>query len=212
MRTVKRMTPRVCCAPLLGCPSFRCRQSHVSGRRVNDRAKSGRMRRPKGAIEAAAGSWTIVAPRKTATHQSRCVPKSPAYYWRLYGPLLIQYGLVRQHSGTRQAGLDKRTRQAHDIQADRRGVLSCSTMSSSCGTAAVGSGNYTGLRLWTVACRPRGTVRGTVRGTARRIIPAQRVLSARWPVPSVQLARSVHGAVLLVNGRSAVRSRSPAPR
>jgi len=30
-------------------------------------------------------------------------------------------------------------------------------------------------------------------------------------VLSVQLARSVHEAVLLVNGRSAVRSRSPAP-
>jgi hypothetical protein len=53
--------------------------------------------------------------------------------------------------------------------------------------------------------------RGTVRGTSHRINPAQRVSSMRLPVPSVQLARTVHGAVLLVNGRSAVRTRSPAP-
>ena len=54
--------------------------------------------------------------------------------------------------------------------------------------------------------------RGTVRGTSHRINPAQRVSSMRLPVPSVQLAPTVHGAVLLVNGRSAVRIRSPAPR
>ncbi len=54
--------------------------------------------------------------------------------------------------------------------------------------------------------------RGTVRGTSHRINPAQRVSSMRLSVPSVQLARTMHEAVLLVNGRSAVRSRSPAPR
>src|SRR5690349_10052209 len=57
-----------------------------------------------------------------------------------------------------------------------------------------------------------GHQHGTFRGTPLWIIPAQRALSVRFLVSSVQLARSVHGAVLLVNGRSAVRSRSPAPR
>ena len=33
----------------------------------------------------------------------------------------------------------------------------------------------------------------------------------RYPLPSVQLARMLHGVVLLVNGRPAVRIRSPAP-
>ena len=60
--------------------------------------------------------------------------------------------------------------------------------------------------------RHEGLGRGPVRGPARGIIPAQRVPSARFPVSSVQLARSVHAAGLLVNGRPAVRIRSPAPR
>jgi transcriptional regulator with XRE-family HTH domain len=38
------------------------------------------------------------------------------------------------------------------------------------------------------------------------------LLSVRSTVLSVQLARVLHGAVLLVNGRSAVRFRSPAPK
>jgi hypothetical protein len=57
----------------------------------------------------------------------------------------------------------------------------------------------------------KGLGRGTVRGTTRGIIPAQPVPSMRCPVSSVQLARMVHEAVLLVNGRPAVRTRSPAP-
>ena len=48
-------------------------------------------------------------------------------------------------------------------------------------------------------------------GTARRIIPAQRVLSMRWPVPSVQLARTVHAAVLLVRGWPTVKRRGHQP-
>src|SRR6185437_2028344 len=46
--------------------------------------------------------------------------------------------------------------------------------------------------------------RGTVRGTTRHKIPAQREPTVHWPVPSVEPARSVYEAVLLVNGRSAV--------
>ena len=68
----------------------------------------------------------------------------------------------------------------------------------------MGSGHYVRLRTWIIACRPRGT--------ALWIVPAQRVLSVRLRVLLAQLARSVQEAALLVNGRSAVRSRSPAPR
>jgi transcriptional regulator with XRE-family HTH domain len=67
---------------------------------------------------------------------------------------------------------------------------------------------YAQLRSWIAACHPRGTFRGTVFWP----IPAQRVPSVRSAVLSVQLARVLHEAILLVNGRSAVRSRSPAPR
>jgi hypothetical protein len=83
--------------------------------------------------------------------------------------------------------------------------LSCRTMASR-SAAAAASAHYARLGPWTLARRPRGTVRGTT----CRIIPAQRVPSAQLSVLSVQPARSVHGAVLLVNGRSAVRIRSPA--
>jgi len=67
---------------------------------------------------------------------------------------------------------------------------------------------YAQLRSWIAACHPRGTFRGTVFWP----IPTQRVPSVRSTVLSVQLARVLHEAILLVNGRSAVRSRSPAPR
>jgi hypothetical protein len=66
---------------------------------------------------------------------------------------------------------------------------------------------YAQLRSWIAACHPRGTFRGTVFWP----IPTQRVPSVRSTVLSVQLARVLHEAILLVNGRSAVRSRSPAP-
>jgi hypothetical protein len=52
--------------------------------------------------------------------------------------------------------------------------------------------------------------RGMVCGMARRIIPAQRVLSVRLSVSSVQLARAEHGAVLLIIRRPWVRV-PPAP-
>ena len=70
-----------------------------------------------------------------------------------------------------------------------------------------GSGHYARLRLWAVGGFPRGTVCGT----ARRIMPAQRAPPVRLPAPSVQLVRTMHEAVLLVNGRPAVRIRSLAP-
>ena len=57
---------------------------------------------------------------------------------------------------------------------------------------------YPRLRCRNMADRSRGPVRGP----ARRIIPAQRVLPVRLPMASLQLARLVHEAVLLVNGRS----------
>src|SRR5205085_1363169 len=76
--------------------------------------------------------------------------------------------------------------------------------------AAYGQGQsaYARLQPWITACHPRGTFRGTVFW----LISAQRVPSVRSSVLSVQLARMLHEAILLVNGRSAVRSRSPAPR
>ena len=74
--------------------------------------------------------------------------------------------------------------------------------------AVAGSGHYARLQP---SASFRGK-RGTVRGTSRRIIPAQLVPSVRLPVPSVQLGRVQSVSTLLVNGRSAVRSRSPAPR
>ena len=76
------------------------------------------------------------------------------------------------------------------------------------GAAAAASVHYARLRSWTFGRRQRGTVRGTT----RRIIPAQQVPSVRLPVSSVQLARVQPVSTLLVNGRSAVRIRSPAPR
>jgi hypothetical protein len=61
--------------------------------------------------------------------------------------------------------------------------------------AAYGQGwyAYARLRSWIAACHSRGTFRGTVFW----LIPAQRVPSVRSTVLSVQLARSVHEAVLL---------------
>src|SRR5436189_5961495 len=56
-----------------------------------------------------------------------------------------------------------------------------------------------------------GGARGTARGTAHRILPARPVLSVRFPEPSVQLARTVHGTVLMVRRRSTVRFRNGAP-
>ena len=55
-----------------------------------------------------------------------------------------------------------------------------------------------------------GRGRGTVRGTMRQIISAQRVPSVRRPVLTVQLVRTVHGAVVLIIRRSWVRA-PPAP-
>jgi integrase len=52
--------------------------------------------------------------------------------------------------------------------------------------------------------RKKQRLRDRVRG--------DQVATLRPASPSVQLAPSLHAAVLLVNGRSAVRSRSPAPR
>jgi hypothetical protein len=75
------------------------------------------------------------------------------------------------------------------------------------GAAAAAPVHYARLRPWGFGCRPRGTVRGTT----RRIIPAQLVPSVLLPVASVQLARVQPVSTLLVNGRSVVRSRSPAP-
>ncbi len=49
--------------------------------------------------------------------------------------------------------------------------------------------------------------RGPVRGPGRRIIPAPRVPSVRWPVLSVQLAHAQPPRVPLVTRRSSVRSR-----
>ena len=76
------------------------------------------------------------------------------------------------------------------------------------GAAAAATVHYARLRPWTIARRPRGTIRGTT----RRIIPAQWVPSVQWTVPSVQLAHVRPVSTLLVNGRPAVRTRSPAPR
>jgi hypothetical protein len=56
-----------------------------------------------------------------------------------------------------------------------------------------------------------GSARGTGRGTAHWIIPARPVLSVRFPVSSVQPARTVHGNVLMVRRRSTVRFRNGAP-
>jgi hypothetical protein len=91
-----------------------------------------------------------------------------------------------------------------------RSPMPCDAVSERVHVAVYGQGQsaYARLRSRITAYHPRGTFRGT----AFWFIPAQRVPSVQCPVPSVQLARSVHGAVLLVNGRSAVRSRSPAPR
>ena len=78
--------------------------------------------------------------------------------------------------------------------------------------AEAGRGYTAPVRLRTVADEGHmGLGRGTVRGTARRIVPAQRVPLVQWLVSSVQVARTVRGTVLLVNGRSVVRIRSPAP-
>src|ERR1700751_3994689 len=75
-------------------------------------------------------------------------------------------------------------------------------------TAAAALVHYARLRPRTSVRHPRGTVRGTT----RRIIPVQWEPSVRLPAPSVQLERTMHEAVFLVNGRSALRIRSPAPR
>jgi hypothetical protein len=56
-----------------------------------------------------------------------------------------------------------------------------------------------------------GSARGTGRGTACWIIPARPVLLVRFPVSSVQPARTVHGNVLMVRRRSTVRFRNGAP-
>ena len=56
-----------------------------------------------------------------------------------------------------------------------------------------------------------GGARGTGRGTARWIIPAWPVLSVRFPVSSVQPARTAHGPVVMVRRRSTVRFRNGAP-
>ena len=76
------------------------------------------------------------------------------------------------------------------------------------GIAAIRFRSLRLLRSWSVASSPCGTVRGT----ARRIIPDRRVPSVQRPVPSLQLARTVHRAVLLVNGKSTVRMRRPRPK
>src|SRR6476646_11770115 len=52
--------------------------------------------------------------------------------------------------------------------------------------------------------------RGPDRGPTHQIIPAPPVPSVRYPVSSVQLARMVHGAVVLIIRRSWVRA-PPAP-
>ena len=56
-----------------------------------------------------------------------------------------------------------------------------------------------------------GGARGTGRGTARSMIPAWPVLSVRFPVSSVQPARTAHGPVVMVRRRSTVRFRNGAP-
>ena len=86
----------------------------------------------------------------------------------------------------------------------------CDTAPKRVHVAAYGQAQsaYAQLQSWVTACHPRGTFRGTVFW----LIPAQRVPSVRSTVLPVQLARVLHEAILPVNGRSAVRSRSPAPR
>src|SRR5436190_15785246 len=54
--------------------------------------------------------------------------------------------------------------------------------------------------------------RGTNRGTNTQSILGNLGLPERTPWASVQVGRSWRGSGLLVNGRSAVRIRSPAPR
>jgi hypothetical protein len=89
-------------------------------------------------------------------------------------------------------------------------ILPCDAAPERVHVAAYGQRQsaYAQLQSWIPAYHPCGTFRGTVFW----LIPAQRVPSVRSTVLSVQLARVLHGAGLLVNGRSAVRSRSPAPR
>jgi DNA-binding transcriptional regulator YiaG len=93
------------------------------------------------------------------------------------------------------------------LSSHRPGMCCCLGVSH---VTAYGQGqsDYARLQPWITACHPHGTFRGTVFW----LISAQRVPSVRLIVPTVQLACVLHGAVLLVNGRSAVRSRSPAPK
>jgi hypothetical protein len=96
------------------------------------------------------------------------------------------------------------------MRVKMRVTLPCSTVLSDHDKLRRPWGGFCSLRSATAvdfSRRPRGTVRGTTHG----IIPAQRVPSAQLSLPSLQLAHSAREAVLLVNGGSAVRSRSPAP-
>ena len=68
-----------------------------------------------------------------------------------------------------------------------------------------------GFQARLLSVRKRRAPRGPGRGPGRRVIPARPVPSVRFPVSSVQLARTVDGAVLMVRRRSTVRFRNGAP-
>ena len=135
------------------------------------------------AARRAAGGPPRQSPAQTPGQRRRKAPQ---------GAALIQ---VRPDSAVQQP----------DRCPDRNDLIDCHVRPWQ---VVAASAHYVRLRPWTFPCRPRGTVRGTT----RRIIPAQWVPSVQWTVPSVQLARVQPVSTLLVNGRSAVRSRSPAPR
>jgi DNA-binding transcriptional regulator YiaG len=87
------------------------------------------------------------------------------------------------------------------LSSHRPGMCCCLGVSH---VTAYGQGqsDYARLQPWITACHPRGTFRGTVFW----LISAQRVPSVRLIVPSVQLARVLQEAILLVNSWSASSS------
>jgi hypothetical protein len=113
-------------------------------------------------------------------------------------------------SSTRPAAL-RSTERADTAAGSRCTTLTghhpYSAFRAHCPAAAAGPGFQ--ARLLSVMTTP-GT-RGPGRGPGRRVIPARPVLPVRFPVSSVQPARTADGAVLMVRRRSTVRFRNGAP-
>jgi hypothetical protein len=92
----------------------------------------------------------------------------------------------------------------------KNGVQSRSTTSPACRGPGISSLSATTFCSWhlVIVMVKRGPLRGPSHSCKRCNQRPQR----HGSVVSVQAARPVHGAVLLINGRPAVRTRSPAPR